>query len=269
MYHRLNSSLPWDLLHILLGFSLWMVPNVHVITKIYMYVAFPCSRHLCPACWMDGSSATGLPNCDWKKILNKDGVCKMAMFVFALPFLTSIENLFVSFLSHFWLINFCLTYTALSTKSRPLSSYMCSITPETAKVGSSYSHMRGPGIDCWFSDGSNCSHWSFGAAVLPINFNIYTDQWEPIVIYQSITLLVLIQLYNPRCWHLDSNYCRTRWRQSQLRFLLSQLLLHLRLLGTFQSDFPLCTLTWPATHSPNQGWESTHRLHLYPLGGVF
>ena len=26
---------------------------------------------------------------------------------------------------------------------RPLSSYMCSITPETAKVNSSYSHMRG------------------------------------------------------------------------------------------------------------------------------
>ena len=22
-------------------------------------------------------------------------------------------------------------------------------------------------------------------------------------------------------------------------------------------------------HCPNQGWESTHRLHLYPLGGVF
>ena len=22
-------------------------------------------------------------------------------------------------------------------------------------------------------------------------------------------------------------------------------------------------------HWPNQGWESTHRLHLYPLGGVF
>ena len=92
--------------------------------------------------------------------------------------------------------------------SRPLSSYMCSITPETAKVGSSYSHMRGPGIGCWFSNRSNCSHWSFKAAVLPINPNIYTDQWEPIVIYHSITLLVLIQLCSQRCWDLDSNYKR-------------------------------------------------------------
>ena len=65
---------------------------------------------------------------------------------------------------------------------------MCSITPETVNVGSSYSHMRGTGVGCWLSDRSNCSHWSFEAAVLPINPNIYTDQWEPIVIYHSITL---------------------------------------------------------------------------------
>ena len=38
---------------------------------------------------------------------------------------------------------------------------------------------------------------------------------------------------------------------------------------SFQSDIPLFTLSWPAKHSPNQGWESTRRLHLYPLGGVF
>ena len=84
-----------------------------------------------------------------------------------------------------------------------------------------------------------------------------------------LLLLVLIQLCSPRCWHLDSNYCRTRCRQSQLRFVLSPLLLHPRLLETFQSEIPLFTLTWPAKHSANQGWESTHRLHLYPLGGVF
>ena len=84
-----------------------------------------------------------------------------------------------------------------------------------------------------------------------------------------LLLVVLIQLCSPRCWHLDSNYCRTRCRQSQLRFVLSPLLLHPRLLETFQSDIPLFTLTWPAKNSPNQGWESTHRLHLYPLGGVF
>ena len=69
-----------------------------------------------------------------------------------------------------------------------LSSYMSSITPETVNVGSSYSHMRGPGVGCWLSDRFNCSHWSFEATVLPSNPNIYTDRWEPIVIYHFITL---------------------------------------------------------------------------------
>ena len=90
----------------------------------------------------------------------------------------------------------------LSIIFRPWSSYMCSITPATAKIGSSYGHMRGPGICCWFSDHSNCSQWNFEAALLPINPNIYIDQWEPIVIYHSITLLVIIQLWSPRCRHL-------------------------------------------------------------------
>ena len=106
------------------------------------------------------------------------------------------------------------------------------------------------------------------AILLPIKPNIYTDQWEPIIIYYSFTYRVIIQLC-PRCWYLDSNYCLTRCRQSQLGFVLSQLLLHLRLLGTFQSDIPHFMLTRPAKHIPNQGWESTHRLHLYPLGSVF
>ena len=97
------------------------------------------------------------------------------------------ECLFVSLLSHFWLIHFFPPTPALSTISRPLSSSMCSITSETTNVCSSYNRMRGPGIGCWFSDRSNCSHWSFEAAVLPINPNIYTDQWEPIVMYHSIT----------------------------------------------------------------------------------
>ena len=47
------------------------------------------------------------------------------------------------------------------------------------------------------------------------------------------------------------------------------LLLYLRRLGAFQSDIPLFALTWPSKHSLNQGWESTHRVHLYLLGGVF
>ena len=102
-----------------------------------------------------------------------------------------------------------------------------------------------------------------------INPGINTDQWEPIAIYHSINLMVVIKLCSPRCWHLDSNYCRTRCRQPQLRFVLSPLLLHLPQFGTLQSDIPLFTLTWPAKHSPNHRWESTHRLHLYPQGDVF
>ena len=174
---------------------------------------------------------------------------------------SDITCLFDSLLSHFWLLHFFPPTPALSTISRPLSSSRCSITPETANVGSSYNRMRGPGIGCWFSDPSNCSHWSLTLTLLTS---------ESLSLYITpLLLLVLIQLHecSPRCFWL--NYCRTRCRQSQLRFVLSPLLLHPRLLGTFQSDIPLFTLTWPAKHSPNQGWESTHRLHLYPLGGVF
>ena len=94
---------------------------------------------------------------------------------------------FVCFITKSFL-TFVLPTPTLSTICGPLSSYTFSITPETVNVGSSYSHMRGPGVGCWLSDRSNCSHWSFEAAVLPINPNIYTDQWEPIVIYHSITL---------------------------------------------------------------------------------
>ena len=157
--------------------------------------------------------------------------------------------LFVSLLSHFWLIHFFPPIPALSTVSRPLSSSMFSITPETANVGSSYNRMRDPGIGCWFSDRCNCSHWS-----LTLTFTLTS---ENLSLYTTL-LLVLVLI------HLDSNYSRTRCRQSQLRFVLSPLLLHPRLLGTFQSDISLFTLTWPAKHSPNQGWESTQVTPLPP-----
>ena len=102
--------------------------------------------------------------------------------------LLGIRLLFVCFISKSFLTySFFPPTPALSTISRPLSSSMCSITPETANVCSSYNRMRGPGIGCWFSDRSNCNHWSFEAAVLPINPNVYTDQWEHIVMYHSIT----------------------------------------------------------------------------------
>ena len=41
----------------------------------------------------------------------------------------------------------------------------------------------------------NCSHWSFEAAVLPFNPNIYTDQWEPIVIYHYIITITFTGPY--------------------------------------------------------------------------
>ena len=75
----------------------------------------------------------------------------------------------------------------------------------------------------------------------------FTQTSEKLSLYTTlIHLLVFIQLCSRRCWHLNSNYSRTMCRQSQLRFVLSPLLLHLRLLGTFQSDIPLFTLTWPS-----------------------
>ena len=99
------------------------------------------------------------------------------------------SNCFVCFITKSFLTySFVLPTPTLSTVCRPLSSYVCSITSETANVGSSYSHMRGPGVGCWFSYRSNCSHWNFEAAVLPIYPNIYTDQCEPSVIYHSFTL---------------------------------------------------------------------------------
>ena len=106
-------------------------------------------------------------------------------------------SLFVCFITKSFLTySFFPPTPALSTISRPLSSSMCSITPETANVCSSYNRMRGPGIGCWFSDRSNCSHWSFEADVLPNNPNIYTDQWEPIVMYHSISNYYYWSLYN-------------------------------------------------------------------------
>ena len=135
--------------------------------------------------------------------------------------------LFDSLQSHFWLINsfFLLLlyqpYVGLCQATRVQSHQRQS----TSAVAIATCEVQVSAAD------SNCSHWSFEAAVLPINPNIYTDQSGPIVIYNSfLLLLVVIQLCSPRCWRLDSNYCRTRCRQSQLRFVLTPLLLHLRLL---------------------------------------
>ena len=84
------------------------------------------------------------------------------------------KDLFVCFITKSFL-----TYSlffppspASSTISMHLSSSMCSITPETANVGSNCNRMRGPVIGCWFTDRSNCSLWSLTLAFTLTNENL-------------------------------------------------------------------------------------------------
>ena len=102
---------------------------------------------------------------------------------FTLTFLTifSIYCLFVCFISDFLTDSyFHLHLLRLLQQSYVhdaglCQSYMCLITPEPAKVGRSYNHMRGPGVGCWFSDRCNCSQWSFETAALPITFTLTSE----------------------------------------------------------------------------------------------
>ena len=179
------------------------------------------------------------------------------------------QFVFVSLLSHFWLIHFfhlrllyqlylglCQAPCVQSHQRQPISTV--AITACEVKVSAADSQTI-PTVATWVWK-PLCCRLTLTFTLTRENLSLYTT---------LLLLLVRLQLCNPRCWHLDSKYCRTRCTQSQLRFVLSPLLLHPHLLGTFQSDIPLFTLIWPAKHSPNQGWESTHKLHLYPLGGVF
>ena len=176
------------------------------------------------------------------------------------------NSLFVSLLSHFWLIHYfhlrllyqpylglCQAPCVQSHQRQPMSACEVQVSAADSQTV--------PTVVTGVSKPLCCR--------LTLTFTLTSDNLSLCTTVLLLLLLVLIQLCSPRCWHLDSNYCRTRCRQSQLRFVLSPLLLHLRLLETLQSDIPLFTLTWPVKHSPNQGWESTHRLHFYPLGGVF
>ena len=177
--------------------------------------------------------------------------------------------LFVSLLSHFWLIHFfhlrllyqsypglCQAQCVQSHQRQPMSAVaITACEVQVSAVDSQTVATVVTGVSKTL-----CCRLTLKYTLTSENLSLYTT---------LLLLLVLIQLCCPRCWHLDSHYCRTRCRQSQLRFVLSPLTLHLRLLESFQSDIPLFSLTWPAKHSPNQGWESTHRWHLYPLGGVF
>ena len=93
--------------------------------------------------------------------------------------------------------------------------------------------------------------WKLLCCRLTITFTVTSENLS-----LFITLLLYWSLYNYASHATDNltpKYYYTRCRQSHLRCVLSPLLLHLRLLGTFQSDIPLFTLTRPAKHSPNQG----------------
>ena len=174
--------------------------------------------------------------------------------------------LFVSLLSHFWLLFYLhLLYqpyvglcqaTRFQSHQRQSTSAVPIATCEVQVSAADYQTV--PTVATGVSKPLCCR--------LTLTFTLTSENLSLYIIL--LLWLVVIQLCSPRCWHLDSNYCRTRCRQSQLRFVLSPLLLHLHLL-IVPVGYSTFTLTWPAKHSPNQGWESTHRLHLYPLGGVF
>ena len=162
-------------------------------------------------------------------------------------FNSRIVCLFVCFITKSFLTySFLSPAPALLTISRPLSSSMCSITPETANVGSSYNRMRGPCIGCWFSDRSNCSHWSstLTFTLTSENLSLYTTLlfYWPLYNYaaQAADILnqtTVVQGVDSHCWGL---YCR-RCYCTRLCW------------GRSSRTFHFFTLTWPAKHSPNQG----------------
>ena len=135
---------------------------------------------------------------------------------------------------------------------------MCSITLETAKIANSYGTIYAVQVSAAEYQtvptvAADCSRWSFEAAVLPIKPNICSYQYEPIAIFHSITLPVVIQLCSPRCWHLGSNYYRTRCRQWQLKSLLLPLLMYLCLLEGIDSK----KVNGKVTRSHDKKWLTT------------
>ena len=125
------------------------------------------------------------------------------------------------------------------------SIWVRSLTTKSAKFCSSYSRMQGPGICLWFSDRSNWSHWSFEATVLRCQLAM-TLTLANVNLSLYIMLYFYCWLYNYAAQFTDifySDHCPTRCRQSRMRFLLSPLLLLLRLLYMLWSDIPFFPLT--------------------------
>ena len=86
----------------------------------------------------------------WKKITTDNYYLKAYNTIFWNDVLYVVVCLSVSLLSNFWLIHH--PRLLYQPHIGLMSGYMWSITPDTAKVGRSYSHVRSPGFDCWFSD---------------------------------------------------------------------------------------------------------------------
>ena len=138
--------------------------------------------------------------------------------------------LFVSLLSHFWLIHLFYLHllyqpyvglcqaTCVQSHHRQPTLAVAIATGEV-QVSAADSHTV-PTVATGVSKPLCCR--------LTLTFTLTSENLSLYI--TLLLLLVVIQLCSPRCWHLDSNYCRTRCRQSQLRFVLSPLLLHLRLL---------------------------------------
>ena len=114
------------------------------------------TSHCLSQCWPRSMSQC------WPRLMLQYGVIRPQWLDIKLLCITAQPNLMISYESPIYIVclfitKSFLTYSffpptlALSTVSRPLSSSMCSITPETANVCRSYNRIRGPGIGSWFS----------------------------------------------------------------------------------------------------------------------
>ena len=155
------------------------------------------TSHYLNQCWPD--SLMHRPICGTKGKLVLKGPRNPRWHVVRQPIIGTC--LFVSLLSHFWLIHFfhlyllyqpylglCQAQCVQSHQRQPMSAV--ELLPHAR---SGY-----PGIDCWFSDRSNCSNWrlTLTLTLTSENLSLYTT---------LLLVLVLIQVCSPRCWHLDSN----------------------------------------------------------------
>ena len=118
--------------------------------------------------------------------------------------------LFVSLLSHFWLIHFfhlhllyqpylglCQATCVQSRQRQPWSAVAIATCEVQVPAADSQTV---PTVATGVSK-PLCCRLTLTFTMTSQNLSLYTT---------LLLLLVLIQLCSPRCWHLESNYCRTR-----------------------------------------------------------